>query len=381
MPFVAKSTGPITEYEYTRLMQYGTSSCVASGGVSEIAGNGSDRPRTYFHSYMNGWTTPNWRKLRNLGVILPMTPWKQFQIETVVRPAQREYCESASGKRRYWENLYRTYSTWHPFADASTLMSFFSEPDLEYYVQKAAASINNSGWDALTFLAEIRQLRNMLNGIGGKLDSLLRGQSPGELHNLWLEGRYGWRTLMYDIRDLHELLTAVKEKRTRYRQQSGHTSVESWQQEQTAGPTNSLYTLVTEQITRTLNIRAVVVADIDVPDLQFNPVLTAWEVTRLSFVVDWLLNVGQALSAASFLLKVKSYAACGGFRADFSMEGNYANAGTTGTATSFYENGGYDATAHYEERIPMQVSSIPRIKLRLDEWKIIDLLSLIRQRI
>lgn len=260
-------------------------------------------------------------------------------------------------------------------------MSLFSEPDLEYYVQKAAAAIYSGGWDAATFLAEITQLRRMLQGIGGKLDSLLRGQSPGAAHDLWLEGRYGWRTLMFDIRDLHELLTSTRDKRKRYRHQSGHTSVEVYTSEVTAGPTNNLLTFVPESITRTLNMRGTVVADIDVPELQFNPVITAWEVTKLSFVVDWLLNVGQALSAASFLLKTQSYASCGGFRAEFTGEGSYSNVGTVNGATSYSETGGYDSTASYEERIPMPVSLIPRLKLRLDEWKIIDLISLIRQRI
>jgi hypothetical protein len=251
--------------------------------------------------------------------------------------------------------------------------------DLEYYVQKAAAAIYSSGWDAATFIAEIGQLRKMLSNVGKKIDNLSQGRSPGELYDLWLEGRYGWRTLMYDIKDLHEVLSRSNERRTRYREAKGFTDGGSYN-DYTDGTSNDITVRYSTSVSWTMNLRGTVVADIDIPDFQFNPVTTAWEVTRLSFVVDWLINVGQALEAASFLLKVKAYKACGGVKVDFNLTGD-ATKLSHGSNLSATVSGSWNATASFIQRVPMAVSASPRMKLRLDEYKVIDLLALVAQRL
>jgi len=252
--------------------------------------------------------------------------------------------------------------------------------DLDYLVQKAAASIYSGGWDAATFLAEIGQLRRMLSGVATKADDLIRGRSPGELHNLWLEGRYGWRTLMYDIRDLHEVLTQSNERRTRYRQAKGLTVAGNWN-EYVESTSSGLITGTSSDISWTGNLRGTVVADIDIPDFQFNPITTAWEVTRLSFVVDWLLNVGQALEASSFLLKAKNYKAGAGYKFEFELAQSMSHVGTTGSTVVHGNDGACSGRAEVISRVPMSVSAIPRVNLRLDGWKVLDLLALIRQRV
>lgn len=259
-------------------------------------------------------------------------------------------------------------------------MQYVDNLDLEYYVQKAAAAIYSSGWDALTFITEIGQLRRMLSGVAKKFDKLSTGRRPDELYNLWLEGRYGWRTLMYDIRDLHEVLTRVKDRRSRYRETKGHQS--SGMQSDSGNDNNAnIIGGYASSISWVLNQRGTVVADIDVPDLQFNPVTTAWEVTRLSFVVDWLLNVGQALEAASFLLAARSYASCGGFRVDLTVNTSTYFVANAGSNNNGFLTGSCSGTVTCLGRVPMAVSALPRQKLRLDAFKVIDLLALVAQRI
>lgn len=355
---------------------YSSANCVNSGASTtpQTSSNISRIER----SNATGWEIPGWRKMKNDGAILPFTKWDRFHLSGSCNPAFREWCGSPTGNRNKWENLYAG----GPVIDttASNLMSLVDPIDLQYFVQKAAASIYSSGWDAGTFLAEIGQLRRMLTGVTKKLQNLSQGRSAGELYNLWLEGRYGWRTLMYDIRDLHGVLSSVNENRTRYRQATGST-VSGAFNDYVESTSSGIIAGTSTDITWSGNLRGTVVADIDIPDFQFNPVTTAWEVTRLSFVVDWLLNVGQALEAVSFLLMTKSYQAGGGYRFDFQIDYETHLVGTTGATICYNHSGSAHASAYVIARVPMSVDALPRIKLRLDEYKIIDLLALVLQRL
>jgi hypothetical protein len=186
--------------------------------------------------------------------------------------------------------------------------------------------------------------------------------------------------LAYDIRDLHNVVVNYKERRERYRQSSGQKFTYTYNdyfEDTSDGITRGW----SESITAQFNLRGTVIADLNVPKLQFNPVVTAWEVTRLSFVVDWLLNVGQALDAATFLLMVKDYAACGGFRIDYDAEGAMDVVDVDPGTTVYGMKAETEGHGFHEKRVPMAVSAIPRLKLRLNEWKVIDLLSLIIQRL
>jgi hypothetical protein len=323
--------------------------------------------------------------MRNSGAILPMTNWEQFESETFVEKGDLDIC--TPGGRRYWaDNYYGWAAQWGAYKLVSLTSAMVAELQLDnlpYLVQKAAGSIASSGWDALTFLAEIKHTRRMFSDVVTKLDSLVKEGLPyREAHNLWLEGRYGWRTLTYDIRDLHDVLLNFDAKRTRYNQKAGESAnymiVNTFDKSEVSG---HVWLTHHDVVSMVVNYRASVVADISIPRLQFNPVTTAWEVTRLSFVVDWLLNVGQALDAAYFLLLVKDYKAAAGYRVDFTGE----SSSTVKSADAGYTindcRRGYTSSGYYEYREPAYVSTLPRLKLRMNKWKALDLLSLVIQRL
>jgi hypothetical protein len=365
-----------------RVQNGGTGACskAAAYTVSDSATiNTSQKYR-----YAAGHRTPGWRRLKNEGIILPMTAWDRIEIDVTSNGGLREWCNSSQSRKYYYvehhlaknaASVYPSIGSWQSY----DWMAHVDSMDLQYYVQKAASAIYSSGWDASTFLAEIGQLRRMLSGVAKKLNNLIRGRSPGELHNLWLEGRYGWRTLMYDIQDLHGVLSRANERRTRYRETKGYTASGSYST--SSDFFSSLVSRYTFSYTWTANMRGTVVADIDVPDFQFNPITTLWEVTRLSFVVDWLINVGQALEAASFLLMVKDYKACTGYRIDFDVAGTCSLIAMAGGITDGALTGSIDGNVSLIKRTPATVSAFPRLNVRLDGFKVIDLLALIRQRV
>lgn len=366
------------EYRVQELPSSSCSAAAPSGVISSTEVCTSQRYRA-----ASGVRTPGWKRMMNEGVLLPMTPWDRIEIDARLNVGTRHWCDLGNNQHyaylphAWCPNDIALVGDWH-FVN---WMSYVGELDFQYYVQKAAAAIYSSGWDALTFIAELKQLRRMLSGIGTKLDRLAKGRNPGELHDLWLEGRYGWRTLMYDIRDLHGALAQANARRTRYREAKGFTSSGSWD----SGiftHNSAIIAKWSSSLSWTANLRGTVVADIDIPDFQFNPVTTAWEVTKLSFVLDWLLNVGQALEAASFLLMVKDYRACGGYRVDFDVDGStWLDGVSSSLIVDAVQTGSYRGTVTIIKRVPTSVSAYPRMKLRLDEFKIIDLLALIRQRL
>jgi hypothetical protein len=315
-----------------------------------------------------------------------MTPFLQTEYEFLPIGTGLDINYSSSGYR-YKVNNHLGRGGWASSSPANIHDEYF-DPDWAYYVQKSAAAIVSSNWDALTFIAEIKHLHRMFNKTAGRLHRLMLDaasrrreiiRSVDDLHGLWLEGRYGWRTLSYDIRDLHEVLTSVNDRRSRFRRNSGFTTTTNVSKE-TDYPEPPYRDLVaSEDMNLSCSVRGSVIADISVPSIQFNPVVTAWEVTKLSFVVDWLVNVGQAINAATFLLFARSYVAAGGYRTDISLNQTYGTVATYGTCVVHSEDYQASYKAHYEERIPTSVSAIPRLKLRLDVPKVLDLGALVAQ--
>lgn len=376
MAAVHKYSPIVQEYGNGQLVRYASSPVCGFSSPGVIST--SNGLKSYSYSYKKGWTVDNYHQLMRQGFILPMTPWEQWSWESEATPHFREYCQS--NRRHKWFDNYYTFPSWRMIVTPEWVESVMPDVDLEYLVQKAASKISSAGWDALTFIAELKQLRNMLTGVFQKLSRLSRGLSPGEIHNLWLEGRYGWRTLTYDIRDFASAIQGLNEQRSRYKERSGETHSQLITDEGviSTGLGNMWHSSQTQL---TVNARGTVIADIDIPDFQFNPLTTAWEVTKLSFVVDWLVNVGQALNALTFSLRVKQYAAAGGYRVDITSTGEAGTDTVTGGVTMYQNESSYHASGYLEKRVPLSVSSVPRLKLRLDEWKILDLISLVLQRI
>jgi hypothetical protein len=245
--------------------------------------------------------------------------------------------------------------------------------DYDQMVQAAAANIYSRGHDTLTFLAELHKVRDMVRGFLPRLISCL---TRGRIDQIWLEGRYGWRTLIYDIQDIHDALQNFDEKRKRYSERVGRTyrSTDVVQYQ-----TN--WTSSTHYFTQTTNweigVRGAVTADISPPRWSFNPITTAWELLTLSFVVDWIINVGQALEAMSFIALSSDYEAAGGYfvKAERTLvldntDWNDTFSGTAGQS-SF-------CTRTFTLRRPTSVPSTPSISVNLDLFKIADLVAIIR---
>jgi hypothetical protein len=259
------------------------------------------------------------------------------------------------------------------------------------HVQNAAAKIYSSGHDTLTFLSELRQVKQMFSSCATRLLSLdlpnswKRKKPPYNWRNIpsdWLQYRYGWRTLVMDLQSLQKAIQNYNNARTRFSERSGEHytepdfSVTPW----TGVFCGAAYTgtLTVEQSFK-VSVRGSVVADISVPQFQFNPLITAWELIPYSFMVDWIFTVGKALSAISFLALQTNYSASWGCQVTGSKKLTLR-----GTADAPYVGTIWqDSTcfAKYELRVPCGVPYHPYLNPRVDLSKIADTLSVLSQKI
>jgi hypothetical protein len=336
---------------------------------------------TVSYSSFQGFSIPGFHKRLRRGELLPHTPWKQIFIEGSATGEVDHILTTGDGG----EN---TFCWWSEGNYPSTIDWVITEEQIaahtpstyDMYVQEAAAKIYSSGHDTLTFIAELADVRHLFLSTGRKLLKLKFPRNWRQMSNDWLSTRYGWRTLVYDIKDLHKALSKLERKKERtaerIRQKSSYEV-----NDYTVTPADYYYLGTHIQDKIELSIGGSVVADVDIPQFQFNPLQTGWEIIPFSFVVDWFVSVGKSIAALSFLCNTYSYAASCGYK--ITMERTLYQE-IDSYKTGFLSGSRFVAgncTYTIEERTPCHVPLTPHYKLRLNNFKIIDLLALITQRI
>jgi len=243
------------------------------------------------------------------------------------------------------------------------------------YVQSAAARIYSSGWDALTFVAELSKTVALFTKFGEQTaDQLL----DGKLYNLWLQYRYGWRQLAFDARDISSGLNRIDDGRRRFTERVGSDTLYSETETftDTWGQGTFTHTLTTNY---DIGVRGSVAADISPPAIATNPITTAWELLPYSFVIDWFVSVGSFLESMSFLALASSYTAAEGYQVrctkHSSLTNKVWNTGYSGDYT-------YDSTCAgvLTLRHPTTIPVTPLVDIRLDDFKVMDLVAIIVQR-
>lgn len=323
-----------------------------------------------------GVNTPALLSLLKRGSLLPMTPYYRYDIDRHRATFSMTVSDTAKKYNPFVEYTTNCNYVGLSTLDFNTLGTFVDADQQQYYVQAAAAKIYASGWDTLTFLAELRKTVGMILGLARKVRRL----RELELRKEWLELRYGWRTLWYDIEDIVKVLNNIDGERKRYRETAGstenYTSSLGWSQPDWAYVGLTLHV----SYVRTVRVgsRGTVVADIEPPQLRFNPVITAWELVSYSFVVDWLLNISQWIESLSFLALQKQHVAAGGAMVE--INDGSATVAVTGNgklSASVSVSGTTTQTGSLKARYPMSVPSSPQLLLRLDALKVVDLVCLI----
>lgn len=204
-----------------------------------------------------------------------------------------------------------------------------SMPNKAVVLQSALAKANTDSWDLLTFAAEFSKTSEMVRRAGQR--TLHRAEVVAEaiakkyrrtersldlFSNVWLEARYGWRPLMYDLGAAQEAIIKLQEhtaKRRRYYATDSNESEASlsslvnqaftkWNPSYSSSSSNLplgyQLTLSRKAIKKT--VRAGLAVDLIGQNIYMSdPLVTAWEIIPFSFVADWFITVGDAIAAHS----------------------------------------------------------------------------------
>lgn len=350
-----------------------------AGGSVVTTGGGSSVPSGNFLSTF-GVATPNYRARVRRGDLIPFTPFWQYELTGQGTGNFRDVrtIDYPNTGSRNWVTG-NTCSQSMLDITKDELAALVDTNILNRLVQQSSSRLYSKGFDALTFLAEFKKTLDMFKHVADKLRLLRASKPPGTPWNLWLEGRYGWRTLIFDLKGLQDALTNFDDKRTRYFQKSPWKH--SWTTVSTVtGSDTSLTATGTTTKVFTFLGSGKVLAEIAPPKFAFNPLTTAWELVRFSFVVDWFVNVGQALEAMSFMALQQEYAACQS--AQVRCEKTYIESAVAKPGwvlTNYAIN--CSSVATYNWRQPCSVSILPQINVRLNAAKITDVVSLVLQAI
>lgn len=245
-------------------------------------------------------------------------------------------------------------------------------------VQNAAGALYGRGFDALTSLAELQKTIDMVTNFGhGLLAWLRKRQSPGaDWDKMWMESRYGWRVFIYEMQDIAKAIDDIGKEERIVKEAAGrsHNEVFSETIEQSAGTHSRQLTIETDVDAST---RGTVVAKGKLAPITFNPVLTAYELVTFSFVVDWFLDIGQAILATSLDLLTETQAgASWKIRVTKSCTITSVSWNTDCSGSIDYNS---VMIGEFVRRDPCGIPHMPFLKVDLDIDKLRDLLSIFRR--
>jgi hypothetical protein len=371
----------------------------APGYHSEILDSGGNHlyyhggfPTNHFQetiSYVARTETDQYRLRFRRGELLPLNYWTrktsvtsshlfQYRIggggqphSTRVLNGRRHYRFTESDVAYYWD---------------------LARPHMDVVVQEAASRAYAQGWDGLTFVSELHKTRAMLLKAARTFVNLVRGQmnmrnwSPGKwnrkLTGGWLEARYGWRILYYDLLTIQKILTEFDWDRQRVSERSGRSVTENRTQTFNSNWGNDQMTVeLLDEIT--MSIRGHVVADFSPAGVRVNPLITAWELTTFSFIFDWIIHIGRMIEAISLAHLSDKY---------FSANGISITVKRSALATHHCAPGWlllepfvwtHLGSSSYHEviRLPRSIPMKPLLNVNLNALKVLDLLALIFGRV
>lgn len=349
----------------------GTYSIHSTAGVPSVV---TDEPFTLSaeRRKMIGENIPNFHKRKARGDLLPHTSFDQTEWVASCSPGtwnmQSKTNAQSYGSRTNWGGPAMTVP-WRLQDGVSGVPGGPSADDMQYAhyaMQQAASRIYSQGFDALTFGAELKKTTRMFKGVVKRLRTLARDFNRNRLEQLWLEGRYGWRILAHDVKDLYEAHAEMDTKHRIYSERAGYSISENSPSTVIAtGPdfTSTDFTL-RQSWDMNCSIRGSVTGKISLARYQVDVIKTAWELTRFSFVIDFVYGVGVSIDTYNFMRAATSYSASVGYKAETTTTNTLSFTAKTG-----YTVGGsgpvYTYTGTREVRTPTSLSFKPRLTNRL----------------
>lgn len=273
-----------------------------------------DRPRSDLETMTDAVTPGYFSKVASNGR-LPVNPMSSQKEQVLIDDANislnmRKTLPSGniSGVKGYYRGAF-------PWSQGFT--GTLEDVDPGPLLVEALANARSDAWDLLTFVAEYHKTVDLVKGAADRVntrqDKILdlirkrrRKRVPTyrelsqEFSDMWLEYRYGWRTMAYDIQGAKAAYDALYRDAREYIRYTESQTVN--------GPTTEsqfdalLFGVMkgrrTYSCRRTVRAGVGIEVFLDSP-VSMDPLVTAYELTPWSFVLDWFFNVGDNLTAFS----------------------------------------------------------------------------------
>lgn len=349
------------------------------------------------YAWTLGVNTPGFHRKRRKGELLPYT-----------RFSKMEYSGTSSGSFTGSYDVYRTPSDGGAHINHWTsTLDLYTAFDCAYsqswwessaariprmgasLLQQVAGKIGNKGFDALTFAAEAGKLQSQFTGLVSRLRKLLTSKRVVvNAAGAWLEGRYAWRTLWFDMQDFQAALEQLNEGyRARISDRVGYSDSAIGEVLSPVGVYLGAFH-ARSRITWEVNVgyRASVTADIKakLPAFRASLFQTTWELIPWSFVIDWFISVGSFLETLTFLSVTNGYSAATGMLVSYheveELDQVEKFPDTVTHKSTILASSRTERTLILTERSPATLPSIPQPHIRLNSYKVLDLIALAIQQ-
>lgn len=266
---------------------------------------------------MTDQLTPNYFKRVKEGEILPVNP---MSISRVQRVAERSVSRCAYTHYRYTDCPGKNFQNiqWNQGSITKVISviepptALFTSSEINQIAVEAKGRLYSQGMDVLTTVVELRQTLAMLTGARRNLLRLIRdsvahlrrkGKRPKSLRSLfqmmsdtWLEGRFGWRILYYDLLAIHQFIDNYAKTTRLIVGRSSDRKTRYY-----AGSSNVSPSTVTDEI----RIGFPGMLDLSKAG-NYNILNTAWEIIPFSLVVEMFFDVqNRVLLLGGLPLNVK----------------------------------------------------------------------------
>lgn len=338
-------------------------------------------------------TCPNFAELLKCGEFLPLNPFEIRREWSLVKPGEVDVTLSqAAGKPHFWGTDARFVSGKNP------LMAELPGIDnaiLAAVTNSAAAKAANGGWDILTFFGELRETVALITQLTRAMSrariqmaveaAAFKRNPWSRFKSYWLAGRYGVRPIWYDylaaVEALERLLDGTEytwNKGKAYRKVPIRVEKDSgWIQD---GNTYDVRTILRWEGEYTY--RAWSAARLDWLGRATNGALsadaavTAWELTRMSFVIDRFIDVGSYIGALSAQLRGLTLGTCASYKMDVMGYASREYRVRSGFGTGTWGSGEITTSLKAYTRYPVEIPPVPSLDIRLDLAFVVDLVTL-----
>lgn len=387
-----KNTGILTT------SQTQTNTSYNSGSTPSTTVSSSSFVAASEQQYMSGVDIPNFRERVARGDLLPHTSfyqsfWKGDWVTGSFYSEEIQWGGEVYTSISSWKGVSITGTVWRVLDHANYDCEKPGSPDtsdVHHLMQTSASKIYGKGFDALTAAAEASQVIPLYKQVVKDLLTTIKvlrkqGLTPSQIRSLkkqlgdlYLSYRYGVRPLAHDLSDLYGALTEFDATREIWSERSGYSYSES-STDQIVSQTkigNLVYDLSCVSEYR-YSIRGSVTGRLSPSRIQADPVQTLWELVPLSFVFDWVLDVGDYLGYVAFRVFSSEYSSSYGTRTDYTKR--YILTGGDSNTHLGSADCEYVYTGTIETRTPSSISNLPQPpRYEADPFKILDLQAILR---